>query len=80
MSIALSTTFTGTNTTRHSISLSEQNVYKDTVKIPVPQSLKSITIQIWQLNLKFTTDDQELIQDIGPDNGGLLFHSFNEPE
>lgn len=75
ISAQLSTSFTHTSTTAHSLAISQQTTSSYGVNITPPGADK-VTFQIWQLCLQYEANDTLLTQALGPNDGPIVITQY----
>ena len=75
ISAQLSTSFTHTSTTAHSLAISQQTTSSYGVNITPPGADK-VTFQIWQLCLQYEANGTLLTQALGPNDGPIVITQY----
>ena len=77
ISSKLTTTFTASQSESHTITITDLQTSSYEVEI-TPVGVV-VAFQIWQLALQYEADGQQLVQNLGPDNGPIIVTQYPPP-
>jgi hypothetical protein len=79
LSVQLSASFTATQSTTHTISISSSTTKTTQVTISCPSGSKSNTFQVWQLCLQYEAGGKSMVQALGANLAPIIYKQYLQP-